>query len=136
MPAEALSTSVLALSTSSSLLVLFVLLPFVVGSVVMGVISWRAPAVPRERRTSGLLAHGEAASGLVLDLRRLGSPLDARPMVAFRLEVRAGDATPFELIVTQPVPRRLAGRLVAGMAVGVRLSEDRAAGAVVLPDDV
>jgi len=130
---------VLALSGGTSLLLLFLVLPVVVGGIVMTLISRSGPQVPPEHRTSALLALGELADGHVLDLRRLGSPLDMRPMVAFRLEVHpvaTSDPFPtFELIVTQAVPRRLVARLHPGLLLAVRLSQDHSAGAVIVPDD-
>jgi hypothetical protein len=129
----------LALSLSTELLALFVVLPFVVGGIVMAVISARSPNVPVTHTTSGLLANGEPGRAEVLDLRRLGNFFDVRPMVAFRLQVRPGaageDGEPFELVVTQSVPRRVAATLQPGMVLDVRLSADHLAGAVVIPSD-
>ncbi len=130
----------LALSSGTSLVLLFFVLPVAVGGIVMTLVSRRGPQVPAENRTSALLALGELAEGQVLDLRRLGSPLDLRPMVAFRLEVHpiaTSEPFPsFELVVTQAVPRHLAARLRPGLSLSVRLSRDHSAGAVVLPDDL
>jgi hypothetical protein len=131
---------VVGLSQNTSLLLLFVGLPFVVGGIVMTLVARRGPHVPPEHRVSEILARGELAEGQVLDLRRLGSPLDVRPMVAFRLEVHAvansEPFSPFELVVTQAVPRHLAGRLRSGLSLPVRLSQDHSAGAVILPEDL
>lgn len=129
-----------ALSSGTSLLLLFLVLPVAVGGIVMTLVSRSGPQVPPERRTSTLLALGELAEGHVLELRRLGSPLDAQPMVAFRLEVHPVATSepfpPFELVVTQAVPRRLSARLHPGLALPMRLSEDHASGAVILPDNL
>jgi hypothetical protein len=129
-----------ALSQASGLLLLFVVLPFVVGGIVMGLLSWRSTGVAPAHRTSALLEHGEPGRAEVLDLRTLGSFVDVRPMVAFHLSVRAGregeDSEAFELVVTQSIPRRLAAALQPGMILEVRLSDDHTAGAIVMPQEV
>jgi hypothetical protein len=126
-----------ALSQASGLLLLFVVLPFVVGGIVMGLVSWRSNSVAPAHRTSDLLEHGEPGRAEVLDLRTLGSFVDVRPMVAFRLSVRPGlageETDTFELVVTQSIPRRLAAALQPGMVLEVRLSADHTAGAIVVP---
>jgi hypothetical protein len=127
----------LALSQASGLLLLFVVLPFIVGGIVMGLVSWRSQGVVPAHRISALLEHGEPGRAEVLDLRTLGSFLDARPMVAFRLAVRPGlageDVEAFELVVTQSVPRRVAAALQPGMVLEIRLSPDHTVGAIVMP---
>ena len=128
---------VLALSGATELLLLFVVLPFVVGGIVMGLVSWRSKDVEPAHRISALLEHGDPGQAEVIELRRLGTFLDVRPMVAFRLAVRAGlpgeDVDSFELVVTQSVPRRVAAALEPGMVFEVRLSSDHTHGALVMP---
>ena len=116
-----------------ALLLIFVVLPIVVAPIVVWVVSRRSPSLPPEYRTSELLAHGEIHRGEVLEWVNRGQFLDPRPMVSVRL--RVDDAEPFELVVTQSVPRRLLGKLRAGANVEVRLSADHRAGAVVLSED-
>ena len=127
----------LALTPATELLLLFIALPFAVGAIVMGLVSWRSQGGAPVHRTSVLLEHGEPARAELLELRTLGSFVDVRPMVAFRLAVRTGpagdDADPFELVVTQPVARRVAAALQPGMVLEVRLSADHTAGALVMP---
>jgi len=130
-----------ALTQTGALVVLFVVLPFIVAAGVVAFVLWRSPSLPPELRTSALLAHGELSRGTLLDWRSRGLLFDPRPMVALRLAIEPDTADvsdpaggqPFELTITQAVPRQLLGRLERGMSLEVRLSPDRTAGAVVLP---
>ena len=121
------------MSTGVALLLIFVVLPFVVAPIIVSLVARRSPSMPAEYRTSELLAHGEIHRAEVLEWVNRGQFLDPRPMVSVRLQVDAAD--PFELVVTQSVPRRLLGKLRAGEQLEVRLSADHRAGAVVLPED-
>jgi hypothetical protein len=122
-----------AISQSTALVLLFVVLPIVLAPIVVAFVAWRAPAPPPGTRTSELLSDGEAATAELVGWRDKGAFLELRPMVAFELIV-AGEA-PFELTVVQSVPRRLLSRLERGMTLDVRLSPDRAAGAIVFDRD-
>lgn len=123
----------LSVTQALELLVLFVLLPFVVAGGVIAFVSWRSQGGPAPVRISELLAGGEPAEGEVLAVSPLGSILDARPMLEVRLRVRtAGSSAPFDLDVTQSVPRRVASRLRQGDVVELRVSADHSAGALVL----
>jgi hypothetical protein len=122
------------LSQSTSLVLLFVVLPFVVGGLVMWAVARRAPEVPAGTRTSELLESGEPASGEIMERRLAGGFLDTRPMVHFLVQVNTSDGEELRLIVTQAIPRRALGGLVPGRRVGIRLSADRATGAIEVPD--
>jgi hypothetical protein len=123
----------MALGGQGSLLVLFVIVPVAVGVVVMAVIGRAGPSAAPGTRTSELLTNGELAEAEVLGARRLGSPLDLRPMVQLRLEVRPDSGEPFELTVVQSMPRRALASLLPGTKVQARLGPGRAVGAVVPP---
>ena len=125
----------LALSQATSLLLLFVVLPVLVGPLVVMIVSRRAPDSPGQYRTSDLLRDGEPANAELLDSQVKGTFLfDPRPMVAFRLEVHRGDGEPFELTVTQSIPRAMLREFTPGMRLEIRLAADGSAGAIVLPD--
>jgi hypothetical protein len=125
------------LSDSAALLLLFLVLPIVLAPVVVWIVARRAPTLPPTLRTSQLLLDGEPARAELLEWKDKGpSFLDRRPMVAFKLSVQPSDAgaTPFEMTVTQSVPRPLLRQLMPGMEVDVRLGPDRGAGAIVFDD--
>jgi hypothetical protein len=127
---------VLALSGTAQLLLLFVVLPLAVAPVVVWIVARRAPELAPGLRTSELLRDGEPARAELLSWKDKGpSFLDRRPMVAFQLSVQPADqpgAEPFQLTVTQSVPRVLLKDFREGMTVDVRLSPDRSTGAIVL----
>lgn len=131
----ALTGSLLGLSQNQALLLLFVVLPFVLAALVIPFVAWRHRGDPKPIRTSDILAHGRAGRAEVLSVRALGSILDMRPMVRFKLRVSAdaGDP-PFELEVVQSFPRSVVADFRAGDEVEIRLSEDRSAGAIVWGD--
>lgn len=122
-----------AVSQSVSLLLLFVVLPFVVGAVVMSLVARRSPATRPGTRTSEILAQGQDAQAEIVDRRTAGGFLDPRPMVHFLLRLDSADEAGVELTVTQSIPRRLLPELQPGAVVRVRLSQDRTVGAIVLP---
>ena len=117
------------------LVVIFVVLPFVVAPIVIALVARRAPSVPAAHRTGALLADGEPGRGTVLGKRsHATSFVDFRPMGSLRLEVTPdAGGPPFELTVTQPIPRAVFTGLEEGMVLPVRFSPDRKAGAVILP---
>lgn len=113
-------------------LLLFVVLPIVLGVAVIAWVQRHAPAVTAGHRTSDLLRDGIPATGTLIDWRTPGqSFLDSRPMTTFRVTLHGDE--PVELSITQSVPRGVLSSMKPGMEVDVRLSEDRSAGAVVLP---
>jgi hypothetical protein len=127
------SLDTLGVSRDVSLLLLFVALPVVVGIAVVVLVDRKGARPAPGMRTSELLAHGDAGRAEVLELRSLGTPLDVRPMVSFRLSVRTlenGDT--FELTVVQAIPRRLIRDLGKGATVDVRVAADRSNAAIVL----
>ena len=113
---------------TSALLLLFVVLPVVLGVVVIALVGRGGPTVAPELRTSSLLQDGEPAKAELLQWKRSGALfLDRRPMVAFRVRV-VGEST--ELTIVQSIPAGLVRDLEKGMTLDVRLSPDRSAGAV------
>jgi hypothetical protein len=108
-----------------------VLLPIVLAAVVFPLVAWRSRDTPRPPLTSEILATGIPGEAEILTTKVFGSIIDFRPMVRFRLRVRmAGDA-PFELDVFQALPRGVVHALRPGDLVDVRVTADRAAGAIV-----
>jgi hypothetical protein len=125
-----------ALSQTSALLLLFIVLPIVAAPLIVALVSWHGQTVPAGLRTSDLLRDGEPAEAELLGWKNRGLFLDRTPMVAFRLAVQppgAPGADPIELAVTQSTPRPLLSGLSAGMTIEVRLSPDRTAAAIVWP---
>jgi hypothetical protein len=119
--------------STTAALVIFVVMPLVAAPIVVALVARRSPSMPAGYRTSELLAHGEAASGELVEWANKGLLLDRRPMVAMRVRVDVGE--PFELTITQSVARADLARLQAGMTVDLRLSPDHRVGAVVLDAD-
>ncbi|HET9077078.1 MAG TPA: hypothetical protein VFN68_09100 [Acidimicrobiales bacterium] len=123
------------LSTNTALVILFVLLPFVLAAVIFPLVQWRHSGGPRPVRTSEILSGGLPGRAQILSVQPLGSVLDARPMVRFRLMVSSGARPePFELEVVQSFPRAAARRFRPGESVDVRLTPDLSQGAVVWSD--
>jgi hypothetical protein len=123
---------VVALTQSQALVLLFVVLPFLVAFPVLAFVSWRWRNKPAPVRTSTILEVGDPAEAEVLAIRPLGGLLDARPMVRFSLRVFSlPGEEPFELEVTQSMPRGVARQIRVGETVDVRVLPDRSAGAVV-----
>jgi hypothetical protein len=121
----------LGLSQTQGLVILFVLLPIVVGAILVPLLVWHLSKGPRPVLTSELLAHGTPAEGTILAVRSLGNVLDVRPMVRFDLEVTAEPGEePFELQVVQSIPRRMVGLFQPGDIVRLRLAADHSAGAI------
>jgi hypothetical protein len=122
-------------SSGTVLVLVFIVAPLVLAPIVIGIVARTSPEVPPELRISELLEHGEAAQAELLEWKRRGPFLfDSRPMVAFRLSVRAA-GEPFELQLMQSVPRHFFNRLSKGMTLQVRVSPDHTAGAIVVPVD-
>jgi hypothetical protein len=124
--------SLFGLSPTQALVVLFVVLPFAVAAIVIPFVAWRNSGGPKPVLTSDILAHGIPARAEILSVRQLGTLLDVRPMVRFMLRVTVPeDGAPFELEVIQSLPRYAVRDFRPGDRVEVRLTPDRAAGAVV-----
>ena len=120
------------MSGPAILLLLFIGLPIVVAPVVIWLVARQSPELPPALRISELLEHGEPAEAELLAWKNKGPfLLDSRPMVACHISVRGGE----ELVITQSIPRPVLNKFVKGMALDVRLSPDRTAGAIVLPMD-
>lgn len=121
------------MSQGLALLLLFVVMPIVLGVAVAALVQWRSSPVAADELTSEVLRTGEPARATVLDWRSPGqSFVDRRPMVTFRVALVDGG---HELHITQSVPRIVLRRMQKGMTVDVRLSPDRASGAIVLPEE-
>jgi hypothetical protein len=118
-------------SGTAWLLLLFVVLPFVVAPFVVSYVAKRGPTLPAGHRTSELLESGEPAEAELIEWKNKGPFLfEGRPMIEFKITVRGeGDMT-----IVQSVPKPILTRLRQGMTLDVRLSADRTAGAIVLPD--
>jgi len=121
-----------AITQALALLLLFVVLPFAVAGAVISFVWWRSKDGPAPVRTSDILATGDPGEAEVLTVKAMGGFLDVRPMVRMGLRVQASDGRPFELEVTQSVPRASLRDIRPGMRVEVRLTADRSRGAVVL----
>jgi hypothetical protein len=121
-----------AASQAVALLFLFVVLPFLVAAAVLWFVSWRWRDATPPVRTSEVLASGDVASAEVLSVKAVGGFFDMRPMVRLGLRVSAAEEAPFELEVTQSIPRVLFRDLRIGDRVEVRVTRDRTAAAVVL----
>lgn len=121
--------TVLAISQSSALLLLFVVLPVVLAPIVIAYVDRHSPAAKEGERTSDLLRDGEETRAELIRWRLLTTFLfDPRPMVEFELRFEDGH----ELTTTQAVPRPLVGDIRTGMEMIVSVNADRSAGAVVL----
>jgi hypothetical protein len=124
---------VLALTQGLELVFLFLILPFVVAAGVIWFVSWRNDTGTPPLRTSQVLASGTPATARVTAVKMFANFLDARPMVHLALEVEL-DGSHFALDVTQSFPRMIAKAFRPGDTVEVRVSADRQAGAVVVPE--
>lgn len=121
------------MSQGLALLLLFVVMPIVLGVAVAALVQWRSSPVAADELTSEVLRTGEPAQATVLDWRSPGqSFVDRRPMVTFRVALLDGGD---QLHITQSVPRIVLRRMQKGMTVDVRLGPDRASGAIVLPEE-
>ena len=120
----------LAITQVQALVLLFVVLPFVVAGGVIAFVSWRAKDEAAPTRTSAVLASGEPGDAEILGLRSYGGLLDTRPMVRLDLRITTPSQGPFELQVTQSLPRPYARSLRVGDRVEVRVLADRSAAAV------
>lgn len=123
---------VFGLSPVQALVILFVVLPVVLGAVIVPLVGWRTSKGPRPVLTSDILATGQPARGEILEVRSLGTILDVKPMVRFRLRVSEPAGEPFDLTVVQALPRSLVGRFRRGDVVELRVTADRSAGAIVV----
>jgi hypothetical protein len=120
-----------ALTQVQALVILFVLLPFIVAGGVIAFVSWRSSGGPPPVRTSDILANGHEGDAEILAIRSFGGLLDTRPMIRLDLRITMGGEPPFELQVTQSLPRPYARGLRTGDRVQVRVLADRAGAAVV-----
>ncbi|HVM66998.1 MAG TPA: hypothetical protein VMU14_19175 [Acidimicrobiales bacterium] len=120
-----------AMTQVQALVLLFVVLPFVVAGGVIAFINWRSSSAPPPVRTSTILATGEAGDAVVLGIRSFGGLFDTRPMIRLDLRVTTAGAGPFDLQVTQSLPRPFARALKVGDRVEVRVLPDHTAGAIV-----
>jgi len=121
-----------AVSQALALLLLFVVLPFLVAGLVIAFVSWRSSGDPPPVRTSDVLATGEPGSAEVLTVKPMGGFLDPRPMVRMGLRIRVGASDPFDLEVTQSIPRAHLRDIKPGETVEVRVTADHSVGAVLL----
>jgi hypothetical protein len=122
----------LALSDSAGLVLIFVVLPVVLAAVLVPIMVWRNSRGPRPILTSEILADGLPGEAEIVSVRNVGNLLDPRPMVRFQLKVRASrEEPPFDLTVTQSLPRHAIGEFRSGDTIEVRFTPDRTAGAVV-----
>jgi hypothetical protein len=131
IPASGQLASLFGLSEAQALVVLFVFLPLALAAVVFPLVAWRSSGTPRPTLTSEILATGVPGEAEILATKVFGSIIDFRPMVRFRLMVRVGGDEPFELEVFQSLPRGVVHALRPGDLVEVRVTPDRAAGAIV-----
>lgn len=120
-----------ALTTTVALVLLFVVLPFVVAGGVIAFVSWRSDRGAPPVRTSDVLRDGEPVTAEVLSVRNLGTVLDVRPMVRVRIRISPGGDSPYELEVTQSVPRSGVRQIRVGDRVEARVLADRSAAALV-----
>ncbi len=128
----ALIDPLLALSQAEGLLLIFVVLPIVLAAVLVPILVWRNSRGPRPILTSEILASGLPGEAEIVSVRTLGNLLDPRPMVRFKLKVRASrEEAPFDLEVVQSLPRYVIGEFRSGDVVEIRFTPDRTAGAVV-----
>jgi len=124
--------TIVGVTQSQELVLLFVVLPVLVAPVVIGFVAWRSSGKPPPVRTSTILADGQPAEAEILAIKSMGGIVDMRPMVRFSLRVTSGpDEAPFDLEVTQSVPRGLVREFRVGASVEVRVTADRSAGAIV-----
>jgi len=123
---------VLAITQVQALVVLFVVLPFAVAAGVIWFVSWRSKGDAPPVRTSAILATGAPGDAEVLAIRAFGGLLDTRPMVRLDLRISTGGRAPFDLQVTQSLPRPFARGLRVGDRVEVRVLAD-GTGAAIIP---
>ena len=119
------------MSQVQALVVLFVVLPFLVAGGVLAFVSWRSSGDAPPVRTSAILSTGEPGDAEILGLRSFGGLLDTRPMVRLDLRITTTGEAPFDLQVTQSLPRPYARALRVGDRVDVRVLPDRTAAAVI-----
>lgn len=120
-----------AITTTVALLLLFVVLPFIVAGGVIAYISWRSDGGVPPVRTSDVLRDGDPVTAEVLSMRNLGTVLDVRPMIRVRIRISPDGESPYELDVTQSVPRSGAREIRVGDRVKARVLADRSAAALV-----
>lgn len=126
--------SLFGLSTTEALVILFVILPVALAAVIFPLVAWRAERSGGEKPvlTSDILASGVPGRAQIVSVRPLGSIVDMRPMVSFRLKVVTSPAgEPFDLEVIQSFPRSALRQFRPGDTVEVRLTPDLSRGAVV-----
>ena len=114
------------------LILLFLVLPFLVAGGVIAFISWRSDGGPPPVRTSDVLATGDVGQAEVLAVKNMGGFMDPRPMIRVSLRVTMSEGAPFDLEVTQSIPRPFLGDVAPGNVTEVRVTPDRQTGAIVL----
>ena len=117
-----------------TLLLLFVVAPFLVAALVIGVIAWTSRNEEVPVRTSTVLRTGEREWAEIIRVRNLGSPLDLRPMVEVTLRIAGSPGDAQDVVVTQAIPRRAVRTLRPGRQVELRVLAERSAAAIILPD--
>jgi hypothetical protein len=113
------------------LLLIFVALPLLLVFPVIWFVSWRTKDQAPPVLISDVLATGETAQAEITAVKNFGGFLQTRPMVRFSLRIQGADG-PFELDVTQSVPRTRLRDLHRGATVAVRVTPDHGAAALVL----
>ncbi|GAC1374719.1 MAG: hypothetical protein NVSMB4_02430 [Acidimicrobiales bacterium] len=122
------------MSLTLALLLLFVVAPFLVAGLVIGVIAWTTRKDELPVRTSMVLRTGRQVWAEVIRVRNLGSVLDVRPMVEVTVRIADEQTGNQEVMVTQAMPRRAVRSLRPGAHVELRVLADSSAAAIVLPD--
>ncbi|GAC1544262.1 MAG: hypothetical protein NVS3B12_32950 [Acidimicrobiales bacterium] len=122
------------MSLTLALLLLFVVAPFLVAGLVIGVIAWTTRKDELPVRTSTVLRTGRQVWAEVIRVRNLGSVLDVRPMVEVTVRIADEPTGNQEVMVTQAMPRRAVRRLRPGAQVELRVLAEPLAAAIVLPD--
>ncbi|GAC1587704.1 MAG: hypothetical protein NVS3B21_02850 [Acidimicrobiales bacterium] len=117
-----------------TLLLLFVVAPFLVAALVLGVIAWTTRNDDVPVRTSTVLQTGRQEWAEIIRMRTLGSVLDLRPIVEVVVRIADEQDGPHDMIVTQAIPRRAVRTLRPGDRVELRVLAEYSAAAIVLPD--
>ncbi|GAC1308773.1 MAG: hypothetical protein NVSMB16_05080 [Acidimicrobiales bacterium] len=117
-----------------TLLLLFVVAPFLVAGLVVGVMAWTSRKDEPPVRTSTVLRTGRQVWAGVVRVRNLGSVLDVRPMVEVTVRIAGEHTGTREVIVTQAMPRGAVRSLRPGDQVELRVLPEHSAAAIVLPD--
>ncbi|GAC1528318.1 MAG: hypothetical protein NVS3B12_00100 [Acidimicrobiales bacterium] len=117
-----------------TLLLLFVVAPFLVAGLVVGVMAWTSRKDEPPVRTSTVLRTGRQVWAEVIRARTLGSVLDVRPMVEVTVRISDEETGTREVTITQAMPRGAVRTLRPGEQVELRVLAEHSAAAIVLPD--